>query len=196
MKTIRNAVILLAAFAVAGFGQSNRSIWLTGLRCSATPTTLAVTASGLRGAATGNGGIQFWTVDNATGTLRVTCPIEIALRLGSGSTINSVDLYYGMQTTAPTAMAAAVVNTVAYPTAGAAASGTVASAGGSLTVSPAVLQITATTTGVCYHEHIVFGTAYTPVPDKQLTVEHTFTFGANTGTIEICGIQVNYTDRS
>lgn len=188
------AVFAVLALASSAFGQSNKSLTLSGNNCSATAATLAVTASGLVRAAAGNGGIQFWTVDNAGGTLTVNCLIDVAKRLGSSAKITSIEFMYGMQATAPTAIAAMAVNTVAHATPGAAAAGTVATAGGVKTVTPSVLQFAATTTGQCYNERVSFATPIQFVDGMTLTIEHAFTFGAATGTLQVCGIQVNYTD--
>lgn len=185
---------LLLVVSVLGFAQSNKSVFLPGNVCSATPATLAVTASGLVRAAAGNGGVQFWTIDNAGGTLTINCKIDVANRIGSSAKITSLSFFYGNQATAATAVAAAVVSSVAYTTPGGAAAGTVATAGGVKTVVPAVLQFAATTTGQCYNERISFATPLQYTDGKSFTFEQAFTFGAATSTLQVCGIQINYTD--
>lgn len=196
MRPLVSCIIALALSSVSLLAQANKTIFLAGQNCSGTAATLAITASGLVRAAAGNGAIQFFTVDNAGGTLTVNCPIDVATRIGSSARITSVNVFYGTQATAPTSAATPVVNSVQLTTTpgSTTAVGTVAAAGGVLTVTPTSALVTATTTGTCYNERISFGTPIAAQPSRRFTVEQVFTFGAATGTVQICGIQVNYTD--
>jgi len=195
MKPIKIVFAVLALAAVA-FGQSNHSIMISATNCSGTAATLAITANGQQRAAAGNGAIRFFTTDNAGGTVTVNCDLSEAFanRLGSSARITSIEFFYGVQTTAISSIATAVISSVQLATSGAAAAGTVASAGGSLTVTPAVLQLTVTTTGQCFNETIRFGTPIAGRDGRRITFEQVFTFGAAVSTLQICGIQVNYID--
>lgn len=194
----RSFSLAFVALSLAGsmFAQSNKSLMASGANCSGFPTTLAITAQGQRRAAAGNGAIRFFTTDNATGTVIVDCDLTelFASRIGSSARITSVDLFYGFVTNPATVNAATVANFVTLPTSGAAAAGTVSAAGGVLTATPAVLQLTATTSGQCFHEKITFGTPIAGSDRRRVILSKTFTFGAAITTIEICGIQLNYID--
>ncbi len=194
---VRSLVVIFAVLALSSsvFGQSNQSLVMDASACSGTAATLAITANGVQRAAAGNGAIRFFTTDNAGGTVTVDCDITAAFasRMGSSARITSINFFYGVQTTAISSIATPVMSFVQLASPGAAAAGTVATAGGSLTVTPSVLQLTVTTTGQCFNERIGFGTAIAAKPFRRVTFEQVFTFGAAISTLQICGIQVNYT---
>lgn len=165
--------------------------------CALTPATTAFTAGPAIVRAAANNLVLQGTTNVTAGTITVTCDIgELLSRTttGKGATLKSVDLYYGVQTTALASIAAATPATVTYPAAGAAAAGTVASIGGSLTVTPGTLQLATTPSGQCYHENIAFGTnfVYNSAVAK-LTLEQAFTTTAGTATVfQICGVGVAF----
>jgi hypothetical protein len=193
---LKSLVLISVLAALSAFGQSNKTTWIDPANCSGTATTLAITANGQVRAAAGNGAIRFFTTDNAGGTVAVNCDLSSAFanRIGSSARITSVEFFYGVQTTAISSIATAVVSFVQLATSGAAAAGTVSTAGGSLTVTPAVLQLTTTTTGQCFNEKVSMGTPIAARDARRVTFEQVFTFGMAISTLQICGIQVNYTD--
>lgn len=137
------------------------------------------------------------TTNTTAGVVAATCdlsPLLARTTANKGATIKSVDLYYGVQTTGLSSIAAATPTSVAYPATGAAAAGTVAAIGGTLTVTPGTLQLATTTSGQCYHENISFGTTVAVNSNIQkLTVEQQFTTAGTTATIlQICGVGINY----
>lgn len=190
-------VFALVALAAPAFGQSNKSLILDPSACQATAATTAVTNVLVRAAA---GNLVFQSTTNTTaGTVTLTCDISVALRLGGIGKINSVNIFYGVQTTALSSVAAASFQRVTYANstaAGAAAAGTVSSAlGGTLTVTPTALQLTTTTTGQCFNQMVRFGTPITPNGNSKITYEQVFTVAGTSATVlQVCAIQVNYTE--
>jgi hypothetical protein len=132
---------------------------------------------------------------SGNGTFLLTCEITESGRTlaNKGNTVTGVSLLYGAQTAAITSIAAATLDTVVYPAAGATAAGTVASAGGSLTVTPSTLVLTTTTTGQCNNEYIALGTPLPPANLQRFTLEQSFTL-ANSGVLQICGVLLYYTE--
>lgn len=200
-KTISASVFALVLLAGSAFGQSNKTVMLDVSACQMTAATTAFTAGpALARAAAGNIVLQ-GTINSTSGTITLTCPLSVALRLGSIGRINSVNIFYGMQTTGMASIAAATFQRVTYANstaAGAAAAGTVSSAlGGSLTVTPTALQVTTTTTGQCFNEMVRFGTPFALNGNSEVTLEQVFTTngsGSTTTIFQVCAIQVNYTE--
>ena len=195
-------VIALVAFAGSAFAQSNKSVMLDVSACQMTPTTTAFTAGpALLRAAAGNI-VLSGTINTTSGTITLTCPLSIALRLGSAQAkINSINIFYGLQTTALASIAAPTFQRVTYANstaAGAAAAGTVSAAlGGTQTQTPTALQLTTTTTGQCFNEMIRFAVPFNLLGNSEVTLEQVFTTnggGSTATTFQICGIQVNYTE--
>lgn len=136
------------------------------------------------------------TTDTTAGTIQVVCdisPPDGRTTAGKGFLITDVSLLYGVQTTALASIAAATLKSVTYPAAGGAAAGTVAAAGGALTVLPASLQLTTTTTGQCFHENLALATPVAATNLTRITLDQVFTTGGSTDTtLEICGVMVRY----
>lgn len=164
------------------------------------PTTVA--APQLIRAATGNM-ILVATTTAAANAIEVICDITVpGWQLNGpskGVTIKQVNILYGVQTTALTSIGAAVINSVTYPNstaAGAAAAATVASIGGSLTVTPTSLQLTTTTLGQCFNEALVLATPFVENngnPNIQYTVDQVFNQTAAASTVlNICDVYVTY----
>jgi hypothetical protein len=166
-------------------------IYLSPANCWMTATTTAFTAGpALVRVATGNQVLSA-TTNTSAGTVTVNCDISFEGRTTAnlGFIATDVSLLYGVQTTALSSIAAAGFNTVAFPAAGGAASGTVATVGGSLTVLPASLQLTTTSSGQCYNENIAFGTPFSFNDNKKVTIDQVFTTAGTTATtLQICGL--------
>lgn len=203
--TSGSAVLVLTVFnnqpgTGPGWNQANSNylsdgyIFVSPVNCGKLATTTTTTDNGMVPAATGNVVHQF-TTNTTGGTTQITCEVDFPSRttVGKGWLITDVSLLYGVQTTAISSIAAATVNTVAYPAAdGTTASGTVASAGGTLVVTPAVLATATTTTGQCYQENLAFPTLVSSVNLKKLTVDQVFTNSAAATVYQICGLMVHY----
>jgi hypothetical protein len=170
------------------------------VRCSSAVATTAY-ASGYpinTSAATGESVYQV-TTNSTAGTIEVTCPLTVPERLatGKGVTLNSASLLYGVQTTALSSIAAATVKSVTFPVstaAGAAAAGTVAAAGGTITKTPTTLQLATTTSGLCYNEKLTFGTPIQATTDvTSYALDQVFTTAGTTATtLQVCGAIVYY----
>lgn len=162
--------------------------------CGSKATTTTTTDNGMVPAATGNVVHQFTT--NATGgTTQITCVFNLPGRTtaGKGVLVTDVSLLYGVQTTAISSVAAATVKTVTYPAGGTGtAGGTVAQAGGTLTVVPASLDTATTTTGQCYNESLTFATLVGIDNLKSLSVDQVFTNSAAATVYQVCGLIVHY----
>lgn len=182
------------------FNATDGYIFIPGSACSSAVGTTAYASGYPKNTvpATGNPVYQV-TTDTTAGTVEVTCPINLPSRLtsGKGVTLTAAALHYGVQTTALSSIAAATVKSVTYPTStsgGASAAGTVASAGGSLTVTPGTLQTGTTTSGQCYSEKISFGTPIAVnTANQQVTLDQVFTTAGTTATtLQVCGVGVWY----
>ncbi len=164
--------------------------------CQLTPATTAFSAGPALVEANANNLVLSGTTNTTAGTVRVTCNLPLASRTTAtkGLTVTGVDLYYGVQTTALSSIAAATPATVAFPAAGGSAAGTVAAAGGTLTVTPGSLQVATTTAGQCYHENLAFGTALAlNSAVKELSLDQVFTTAGTTATtLQVCGVGVEY----
>lgn len=200
------AVLVLTVFGSnlgtgPGWNQANSNylsdgyFFVSPASCGKLATTTTTTDNGMVPVATGNVVHQF-TTNTTGGTTQITCDVTFPAgrtTAGKGILVTDISLLYGVQTTAISSIAAATVNTVTYPVAlGGAASGTVASAGGSLTVSPASLSLSTTTTGQCYNESLTFATLVAASDLKKLTVDQVFTNSAAATVYQICGLVVHY----
>jgi hypothetical protein len=201
LKPIRTLLLALLVFSGYAFAQSNQTVMLDLSACTMTATTTAFTAGpALARVAAGNIVLQ-GTTNSTSGTITLDCDLSgVPLRLGSIGKINSVNVFYGLQTTALASIGAAAVQRVTYPNstaAGVAAAGTVSSAlGGTITVTPTALQLTTTTTGQCFNQMLRFGTPLVPAGNSKLSLEQVFTTngGGSTVTVfQICAVQINYT---
>lgn len=195
-------LLSLVTFDDGGWGNAKSNFLSDGYffvqpgACGVKPTTTAFAAGNpkMLTAATGNLVLNI-TTDTTAGTLDVTCDLAIPGRTsaGKGYLITGVDLLYGVQTTNLSSIAAATVNTVTYPAVGGSGAGTVASAGGTLTILPASLQLTQTTSGQCFREGITFATPVMAVDPAVLTLNQVFTTaGTSATTLQICGAILHY----
>jgi len=207
-------IILALAFTAALNAQSvTNKIYHAGPQaCSLTATTgafaagsgpVTVAAPQQKRAAAGNT-LLVATTTAAANVIEMICDIAVPgwqLNGGKGVTITGVNVLYGVQTTAFTSIDAATISSVTYPNstaAGASAAGTVASAGGTLTVTPTVLQLTTTTLGQCFNEAITLGSPILQLngnPNVQYTVDQVFHQTAAASTvINICDVYVTYNE--
>lgn len=162
-------------------------------------TSGGLSAPSLVIAATGNTVLQL-TTTAAANTTTINCDFTPPSRLtaGKGITINNIDYLFGYQTTALTSIGTAGVNSITYGAAGAAAAGTVAAAGGAITVTAGTNHGTpgsVTTSGQCYNERLAFGTPIVVETDNQrFTWQNTFVQSAAAATVmQLCGTVVHYT---
>jgi hypothetical protein len=151
-------------------------------------------------AQTGNAVLQ-GTTSAAANTFDMTCDFTPPSRLtaNKGITILDISYLFGYQTTALTSIGTAATNSITYGAAGAAAAGTVASIGGSLTVTAGTNHGTpgaTTTSGSCFNEKLAFGTPYAVTTDlTRLAVTNTFVQSAASSTIfQVCGVVVHYSN--
>lgn len=188
------------AYTCSGTNQwgETGSVFISGALCGSKSTTTTTTDNGMVTAATGNVVHQF-TTNTTAGTVELTCELPLGGRAdaGTGGVVTGVELLYGVQTTAMSSIAAATVKTVTYPastTAGVAAAGTVAAAGGTYTVTPGTLQLTTTTTGQCFNEKVSLGTPVALNTDNQkLTIDQVFTTAGTSATVlQVCGLKIYY----
>lgn len=133
-------------------------------------------------------------VTNTTaGTVSLTCDVTFSGRTTSGLGFQATDieLFYGVQGTALSSIAAPTVATVTFPVAGGAANSTVSAAGGSYTVTPTTLQTATTTGGNCYDEKVAFGTPFTYNNNGKVSFDQIFSTSAAATTVQICGVLVH-----
>lgn len=195
------SVFALVLLAGSAFGQSNKTFMLDLGSCTMTAATTAFTAGPAMVRVAANNTVLQGTTNSTSGTITLDCDINVPLRLGSIGKINSINVFYGLQTTNLASIGAAGLASVTYANstaAGAAAKGTVSSAlGGSITQTPTALQLTTTTTGQCFNEGLRFGTPLVPAGNSKFTLEQVFTTagaGSTVTVFQICAIQVNYTE--
>lgn len=153
------------------------------------------TNPGVARAAANNWVLQLVTTA-ATNAIALNCDLTppSKLTLGKGATVNNVQVFYGVQTTALTSITAPTLSTITYPATGAAAGATVAAAGGALTVLPVSLQLTTTTSGQCFSENIALATPVAINTDLQrLSLDQLFNQSAAAATqLQVCGVIVHY----
>lgn len=159
-------------------------------------------SGGLTGPAVVRIAANNWVLQGITtavaNSIAVECDINPPARItaGRGVKITSIQLLYGVQTTALTSITAPTLSTVTYPATGGAAAATVGTlAGGTLTVTPGTLQLATTTSGQCYSENIALGTPIIlNTTNQRLTLEQIFNQTAAAATqLQICGAVVYYT---
>jgi hypothetical protein len=160
--------------------------------CFMTPTTTSFTTGPALVRVGANQLVYAGTTNSTAGTIALTCDITFGGRTtsGLGFQATGVSLYYGMQGTAMSSIAAATVATLTMASAGGSAAGTVASVGGTYTVTPSTLQTATTTSGQCYNEQVAFGTPFTYANNTKVSFDQVFTTSAAATTLQICGLKV------
>lgn len=188
-----NLLTIVTGLAFAQSGLTDMQVHISPAKCGASATTTAFTAGPILVRVAANSMVNSITTNTTAGSINLTCDLtEILTRLqaSKGATLNRVSIFYGIQTTAMSSIGAATLATITYPAPGGTASGTVASAGGSLTVLPASLQLTTTTSGQCFNEQLSLGTPLVLTTDLQkLTVDQVFNTAGTTATVlQICDV--------
>jgi hypothetical protein len=178
------------------FARTGFSAVISGVVCGPLATTTTVADDGMVPVATNNVAHKFVTTTTG-GTVEYTCvisPASLGLSSGSGAIITGVSFFYGVQGTGGfSSIAAATVGSVTGPAPGGTAKGTVASAGGTLTVTPASLQTAVTTLGLYYNELVSFGTPfYANTQYQTLTFDQVFTNSTTVLTMQIPYLIVFY----
>ena len=161
--------------------------------CFMTASTTAFTAGPALVRTSANNQVLQAVTNTTAGTVSLTCDVTFSGRTtsGLGFQAKDIELFYGVQGTAFSSIAAATVATVSFPSAGGSASSTVASAGGSYTVTPTTLQTATTTSGNCYDEKVAFGTPFTYNNNGKVSFDQVFSTSAAATTVQICGVLVH-----
>jgi hypothetical protein len=147
----------------------------------------------------GNNWVLQGTTTAAANSIALTCDIQLATRSTSlrGAKITAIQLFYGVQGNALTSITGATFASLTYPVTGASAGVTNnTSAGGTLSVTPSVLQLATTTSGQCYSENIALGTPLqVNTINQRLNIEQIFNqTGALATTLQFCGAIVYYSN--
>lgn len=140
------------------------------------------------------------TTSAAASALTLTCdiiPASFRTTPNKGISITAIQVMYGTQTSALTSVTSPnTFSTITYPSAGAAASGTVAAIAGTPTFNPllASAQLTTTTSGQCFTQTIV---PAAPIlvnnPLQRVIFEEIFNQTVGAATVyQICGVLVYY----
>jgi hypothetical protein len=134
------------------------------------------------------------TTNTTAGTITMTCDLGLEGRTtpGLGFIAKDIAVQYGVQTTALSSIATPTVKTNAYPAYGGAAADTLASVGGTITSSPASLQLATTTSGYFYNADFSLGTPFTLSDQTKVSFEMVFTTAGTTATtLQISGLLVH-----
>jgi hypothetical protein len=161
--------------------------------CIMTPTTTAFTSGPALVRTSANNQVLQAVTNTTAGTVSLTCDVTFSGRTTSGLGFQATDieLFYGVQGTAFSSVAAATVATVTFPTAGGAASSSVSSAGGAYTVTPTTLQTATTTSGNCYDEKVAFAVPFTYNNNGKVSFDQVFSTSAAATTVQIGGVLVH-----
>jgi hypothetical protein len=161
--------------------------------CFMTPSTTAFTSGPALVRTSANNQVLQGVTNTTAGTVSLTCDVTFGGRTTSGLGFQATDieLFYGVQGSAFSSIAAATVATVTFPSPGGSASSAVAAAGGSYTVTPATLQTATTTSGNCYDEKVAFGTPFTYNNYDKVSFDQVFSTSAAATTLQICGVLVH-----
>lgn len=160
--------------------------------CAFTATTTAFTASGLTRLAA-NQIAWSGTTNTTAGTVAMTCDLGLEGRTtsGLGFVAKDIAVQYGVQTTAISSIATPTLKTNAYPAYGGAAADALASVGGTLTSTPASLQLATTTSGLFYNADFSLGTPFTLTDQTKVSFETVFTTAAAATTLQVSGLLVH-----
>jgi hypothetical protein len=161
--------------------------------CFLTPTTTAFTSGPALVRTSANNQVLQAITNTTAGTVSLTCDVTFSGRTTSGLGFQATDieLFYAVQGSAFSSIAAATVATVTFPVPGGAASSSVSSTGGSYTVTPTTLQTATTTSGNCYDEKVAFGTPFTYNNYGKVSFDQVFSTAAAATTVQICGVLVH-----
>lgn len=137
------------------------------------------------------------TTSAAASALTVDCDLTLPTRLttGKGVTVTGYNFFYGNQTSALTSITLPVVNTITFPAPPSATPlGTVATAGGTITLNPVAPTLTTTTAGLCNAFNATFATPVA-LNSGNVKLETTIVLNqtvAATTVYQVCGVQVLY----
>jgi len=161
--------------------------------CFMTAATTAFTSGPALVRTSANNQVLQGITNSTAGTVSLTCDVTFSGRTTSGLGFQATDieLFYGVQASAFSSIAAATVATVTFPTPGASAGSTVASVGGTYTVTPSTLQTATTTSGNCYDEKVAFGTPFTYNNNGKVSFDQVFSTSAAATSVQICGVLVH-----
>jgi len=161
--------------------------------CYMTAATTAFTSGPALMRTSANNQVLQGITNTTAGTVSLTCDVTFSGRTTSGLGFQATDieLFYGVQGSAFSSIAAATVASVTFPTPGAAAGSTVTSVGGAYTVTPATLQTATTSSGNCYDEKVAFGTPFTYNNNGKVSFDQVFSTSAAATTVQICGVLVH-----
>jgi len=161
--------------------------------CFMTPTTTAFTSGPALVRTSANNQVLQAITNTTAGTVSLTCDVTFGGRTTSGLGFQATDieLFYGVQGSAFSSIAAATVATVTFAQPGASASSAVSAVGTSYTVTPASLQTATTTSGNCYDEKVAFGTPFTYNNYGKVSFDQVFSTAAAATTVQICGVLVH-----
>jgi hypothetical protein len=161
--------------------------------CAFTAATTAFTSSGLTRLAA-NQIAWSGTTNTTAGTVTMTCDLGLEGRTtsGLGFVAKDVAVQYGVQTTALSSIATPTLKTNGYPSYGSAAADTLASVGGTLTSTPASLQLATTTSGNFYNADFSVATPFTLTDQTKVSFEIVFTTAGTTATtLQVSGLLVH-----
>ena len=197
-----NANLWVVATIPVGYQSTDGWFFVPASNCGSTLTPTAYTSGYpvFHPVATGESVLEIGTTSTG-GAVELTCAVSVPSRLtaGKGVALTAVSLLYGEQTTALSSIATATFKSITFPTStagGAAAAGTVAQAGGTLTVTPTSLQTATTTSGLCYNEKMTFATPIGVTTDNtEYALDQVFTTAGSTASItQVCGVIVYYSN--
>lgn len=179
---------------IASNTQTDRFSYASPSNCIFTPTTTAAASGWPKWilAASGEPVYEFKT-DTTGGTVKIDCILALPpsrSTSGTGNTVTGVDVLYSIVGVTATSVSDPSFSTVTGPgTAGGAAAGTVASAGGSLTLLPTTgtWQAAAVTSGLLYRGSATFGT---PVAVNTVNQLLTITITVTTPGTTACQIDL------
>jgi hypothetical protein len=161
--------------------------------CVFTATTTAFSSSGLTRLAA-NQIAWSGTTNTTAGTIAMTCDLGLEGRTtsGVGFVAKDVAVQYGVQGVALSSIATPTLKTNAFPAYGGTAGDTLAGVGGTLTSTPATLQLATTTSGYFYNADFSFGTPFTLTDQTKVSFEMVFTTpGTSALTLQVSGLLVH-----
>ena len=134
------------------------------------------------------------TTNTTGGTIYMSCDLGLEGRTtsGLGFVVKDIAVQYGVQGTALSSISTPTLKTNAYPAYGGSAGDTLAAVGGTITSSPASLQLTTTTAGNFYNADFICGTPFTLTDQSKVNFEVAFnTPGSVALTLQVSGLLVH-----
>jgi hypothetical protein len=134
------------------------------------------------------------TTNTTAGTIYMTCDLGLEGRTtsGLGFVVKDVAVQYGVQGTALSSISTPTLKTNAFPAYGSAAADTLAAVGGTITSSPATLQLATTASGSFYNADFICGAPFTLADQTKVSFELAFnTPGTTALTLQVSGLLVH-----